>query len=687
MTAYRDIKDLYLAGQTAEAGRLVEAHRQALGSDGAGCTLAGVVMMALGRPEAAVPWLDAAARHEPASPQVWSNLSAALEGCGLLAEARASLARAVSLEEAEEPGWLGYARTALRLGGLSDALGYLTRALHRDSEDLDALALLGLVLHRLGRWEDALAAYDQVVTLRADDAETWLNRGVLLHEAGRVEAALASYDAALALNAQRADAWSNRAKALCDLHRLEEAVAAFTQALALRPEDPVLLVDRGMCRLLAGDYAAGFADYEARLQGAEPPRPSGCPTWQGEDLAGKRLLVSAEQGFGDTFQFVRFLSALAAQGARVTFQVPVTLHPLLAPLTEHCTLVGEGEGEGPYDYHVSLLSLPHRLGLRAGSLGAAPYLRVGVEGIARWAGVIGERGFRVGIAWQGNPQFRHDSRRSIPLAHFLTLAGLPGVRLISLQRGPGLDQLKAVPASLVERLPEPLDTEGAFLDTAAVLMSLDLVVTSDSAVAHLAGALGRPVWLALSHVPDWRWLLTGEDCPWYPSLRLFRQERPGDWASVFAAIHAALARRAAGIVSGPVSLPMVPCSLGELIDKISILQIKSERIHDPDKLRYVRDELKLLTATPAFETASTETRAVLELLRDVNGALWQVEDELRSREAEGRFDADFVEAARSVYRLNDRRAALKRRIDVAAGSLLREQKSYALPDPATLRSV
>jgi hypothetical protein len=272
------------------------------------------------------------------------------------------------------------------------------------------------------------------------------------------------------------------------------------------------------------------------------------------------------------------------------------------------------------------------------------------------------------------------------LAQFAPLARVPGVRLLSLQKGLGREQIPALRGLFpVTDLGAELDeATGPFLDTAAVMMNLDLVVTSDTSIAHLAGALGVPVWVALQDVPDWRWLLDREDSPWYPTMRLFRQTTPGRWEDVFDRIAEALRRRmAAPTELRPITVEIAP---GELIDKITILKIKSERISDAAKRRNVHTELALLVAARDCTVPGLSELKRLETeLKEVNEALWQIEDEIRLCERCEDFGPRFVGLARSVYHTNDRRAALKRRINELLRSDLMEEKSYASGEEPTDR--
>jgi hypothetical protein len=353
--------------------------------------------------------------------------------------------------------------------------------------------------------------------------------------------------------------------------------------------------------------------------------------------------------------------------------------PLFSTLAGVDELVAEGAALPEYDVQAPLMSLPMLLGTTLETVPAAgPYLHAGPDRVQKWKARLDELGgFKVGVAWQGNPHHPWDRWRSFPLACLAPLASVEGVRLISLQKGAGVEQIKALNGRFaVEELGDGLDAEGgAFLDAAAVMKSLDLVVTADTATAHLAGALSVGVWVALSAVADWRWMCGREGSPWYPTVRLFRQAALGDWAGVF--------RRMAGELAGPVwqgrrgVLARVDMAPGELLDRIGILEIKSERMTDPAKRAQVRAErASLRRAGEEMLRASAEAGRLAAELKAVNEALWDVEEALRQCEREGDFGPRFVELVRSVYRRNDERGRIKRRINALLGSPWGDQKEY-----------
>jgi hypothetical protein len=322
----------------------------------------------------------------------------------------------------------------------------------------------------------------------------------------------------------------------------------------------------------------------------------------------------------------------------------------------------------PYVFNTRLETIP----------AAVPYLVAEPALRDMWARRIGAEGFKIGVVWQGNADPEADRARSMPLAALAPLAEIAGVRLISLQKGAGEEQLSKLPSSMkVETLGADFDAGAdAFVDTAAAMTCLDLVVTCDTSIAHLAGALALPVWVALKSDAEWRWLTRRADSPWYPTMRLFRQSRRGVWRDVFESMARELAklseRRAAP------RMIATPCSLGELLDKITILRIKAERIGEADKLANIRRELALLERLAQEDGASGPPIDLLtDKLAAVNARLWSIEDAIRTCEREGDFGPRFVALARSVYCENDTRAAIKRAINTLANSALVEEKSYA----------
>ena len=574
------------------------------------------------------------------------------------------------------------------LGRHAEAIEAFQAAVRLQPDNAEAYTNLSHVLNRMGWFDKALAAADRAGRFGVGLPESHYNRGIALTGLGQPGQAAEAYAAALNLRPDYAEAHSNLGVALFDLGRIDEALEAYDAALRLKPDLADAHRNKAYSLLLRGDWAAGLAEYEWRWRAeAEhgPPREFAAPQWAGEDIAGRTLLLHAEQGLGDTLQFCRYARLAAGRGARVVLEVPRPLVRLLTGLEGVEQLAAEGDPLPAYDVHCPLMSLPGVFQTAPETIPASvPYLGAEEGRRAFWRERLGDGGFKVGVVWQGNPAASPDRRRSAPLAAFAPLAALPGVRLISLQKGHGLDQLDRLPAGMaVETLGEDLDAgPDAFVDTAAIMMELDLVVTVCTSTAHLAGALGRPVWIALHTVPHWVWTLTGETTPWYPSARLFRQTERGDWDGVFRRMGGALGEQLdcgpRGAPPDRPGAPEAPLPIGELIDKITILQIKAARFADPEQLRNVGRELGLLTRVRDRHLAPTAELADLTAaLKAVNETLWQVEDDIRDCERAGDFGPRFIALARSVYTTNDRRAAIKRQINALFGSALVEEKSYA----------
>ena len=387
------------------------------------------------------------------------------------------------------------------------------------------------------------AGLRRALALKPDYAEAHNNLGGALSAQGNLDEAVACYRRALALKPDYAEAHNNLGGALSDLAKFDEALACYRRALRLKPDYAEAHWNQALLTLLTGDFERGWAEYEWRWKTKQlhfERRTFSQPRWDGQPLAGRTILLHAEQGLGDTIQFVRYVSLVKVRGGRVVVECQPPLLPLLADCPGIDQVVARGNPLPAFDVQAPLLSLPGILGTTLDSIpDRVPYLRADPELAQAWRKRLEALdGFKVGIVWQGNPPFKGDRQRSIPLRQYEALARVEGVQLVSLQKGAGADQLGKLAASFpVLDLGEQLET---FSDTAAVLKNLDLLISSCTSVPHLAGALGVPVWLALPFVPDWRWLLEREDSPWYPHHRLFRQSRPGDWSEVFERIAGAL---------------------------------------------------------------------------------------------------------------------------------------------------
>ncbi len=408
--------------------------------------------------------------------------------------------------------------------------------------------LMGNVRLRQGRLEEALSEYDAAIAMFPGFADAHIMRGQALCDLCHYEEAERALDLAERLGAKTTQLLRGRAAIWPGMGRLAEALSAVDAVLAQDPEDAEAHYGRCLVLLRMGRFGEGWAEYEWRLKQPEFARPDLidlAPFWRGEDVADKKVLLYSEQGAGDAIQIVRYAPLVAARGARVSMVVHQSLRRLFAdsfPEMDVSDDVGERTG---FDYQVPLMSLPHVLktNTEAAIPRDVPYLAADPERVAKWTARLGRDGFKVGIGWQGNAKFSGDRFRSIPLRAFAPLAAVPGVRLISLQALWGLDQLASLPEGMtVETLGEELvNNPDGFREMAAIMANLDLMIVSDSAPAHLAGALGLPVWVALTRYADWRWFAGRSDSPWYPTMRLFRQKTVGDWAGLFGDIAAKLA--------------------------------------------------------------------------------------------------------------------------------------------------
>jgi len=651
----------------------------------------GVILQNLQRFDEALASYDRALALRSDFAEALTNRGICLQLLKRFQEALASYERALVLRPDDAAALANRAVIFHELGRLDEALASHERAMALRPAAAEPLYNCGNTLLKLKRFEEALTRYDRALALQPEHVEALSSRGLALHALRRFEEALESYDRALALRPGYVEALNNRGSALQEVARLGEALASYERALALRADFAGAINNRGIALLLAGDFKKGWRDFEWRwrVEDVQNERPNiNAPIWRGEALDGHRLLVFAEQGLGDTIQFARYLPLLAQRGCQLTFLTEAKLSRLLRHLTRGIEVINTVGADREFDYQCALMSIPYHLNTSLESIpNNVPYLRAEDALVARWRERIGNHGFKVGIAWQGDPQGAIDQGRSIPLAEYFVLTRVPGVRLISLQRHHGLDQLAAVPQEVtIETLGGDFDGgTDAFIDTAAVMSSLDLVITSDTSIAHLAGALGHPVWVALKLVPHWVWMLDRHDSPWYPTMRLFRQLERDNWEPVFSNMERELRSLASGCETKIGSLygltspsnPTVQVSWGEYVDKITILEIKQQRLVSEEAVANVRRELGALRAAQDdVHTQNPHLAHLAKELRAINEALWEVENKIRAKEVVKSFDREFVELARTVYFQNDKRASVKRQINLLMKSDIVEEKQY-----------
>jgi tetratricopeptide (TPR) repeat protein len=503
---------------------------------------------------------------------------------GQLAEAEALYRAILAIQPAHAGAGYNLGIVLQTLGRQADAVGAYRHVIAVRPDFADAYSNLGTALQDLGQLDEAVAIYRQAIALKPDFAMAFSNLGAVLKQQGKFDEAVTACRAALAIQPDYDSAYANLGAALLEqgdvqaaleisrravvahpgsfiawcnlgacnktLNRLDEAEVAYRQAVALRPDFPEAHFSLAQILLLKGELTAAWPEYEWRWKLREYGWLRALhgefaqPRWGGEALHGKTLLVYAEQGLGDTIQFVRFLPAVAARGGRIVLAVQPPLMTLLSGLDGVTVVPLDQPPLPPFDVHAPLLSLPGLLGTSLDTIPAPPaYLQADPARTGRWRARIGGSGFKVGIVWAGNPSQRGDRFRSPRLPAMMPLFAVPGVDFVALQLGAGRADLACnpLPPNVLDLGPEIAD----FADTAAIMTGLDLVITSCTAPLHLAGALGIPVWGILPFAPHFFWLLDRPDSPWYPALRLYRQDRAGhDWSGVIGRAAAALAELA-----------------------------------------------------------------------------------------------------------------------------------------------
>ena len=639
----------------------------------------GLALAELGRPDEAIIYLRQALGERPDDAQTHHNLGVAFAQQGQLLQAVESLEQALRLQPDYAEAYYNLGNVLQQMGRREEAIAQLRTCLQLKPEHAGACNNLGLALTEERRAEEAVVVLQQAVRLQPAMKEGHNNLGLAFTDLGRFAEAEASLQQALRLDPGYAEAHSNLGNAYKEQGRLEEALACYDMALRLAQDAVSTQYNRSLALLQKGDYERGWPAYEWRWRRKQArPRPFAQPRWDGGSLPGSTILLWSEQGMGDTIQFVRYAALVQERVGKIVLECPPPLVPLLSSCPGIDRVVAEGEPLPDFDVQAPLLSLPALCGTTLASVPApVPYLQADPARVETWRARLARgNGFKVGVVWQGNPRHAWDRHRSASLASLEPLAQVEGVHLISLQKGPGQEQPEGVSKrfAIMDLGGELDESGGAFMDSAAVMQSLDLVVTVDTAASHVAGALGVPVWLALSRIADWRWLQERDDTPWYPSMRLFRQERLGDWRAVFARMAEELKQFRQTRRPLRVPVEVVP---GELLDRITILEVKSERLTDAEKQDIVRNELAVLRQVrDGAITPSEQLARLTAALRAVNEGLWDSEDSLRLCERAGDFGPEFVELARSVYLQNDRRAAIKKQINELLGASPGEPKAY-----------
>ncbi|HEX4054423.1 MAG TPA: tetratricopeptide repeat protein [Tepidisphaeraceae bacterium] len=558
MTQFTIDQAMPIALQHHQAGRLAEAeaiycqvlagqpnHPDAL-------HLLGDIALQTGRLDMAIVSIRRAVAANPGIAEFHNSLGNALNEKKLFDEAITALRRAIQIKPAYAEAQNNLGISLRGKGLLDESIAAYRQAIAFSPKYAEAHSNLGNALKDQKKLDEAIAAFHAAIALNPKSPEVHNNLGVALRQNGQLAEAVAAYQRALALRPNHAETHSNLGVALRDQGQLNEAIAAYEQAIALRPSYAEAHYNLSLALLARGDLQQGWDEYDWRgkCEDISPPRNFTRPPWDGCPLEGRTILLYTEQGFGDALQFVRYLPLVARRGGKIIVGCQAELQRLFQTAAAECQIVVPGEFLPPFDFHCSLLSLLRVFGTTLANIpNIVPYLRADAEDIRRWQQRLANESplVNVGLAWAGSPRHKNDRNRSTTLARLAPLGEVPGVRFVSLQKGePAIIMSTAAAESerkissaglqLVDWTQELKD----FGDTAGLIANLDLVIAVDTAVAHLAGAMGKPVWTLLPFAPDWRWMLEREDSPWYPTMRLFRQKTLGDWKEVIDRVARAL---------------------------------------------------------------------------------------------------------------------------------------------------
>ena len=546
--AYQQALSCRQAGRLQEAESLLREVVAARSDHAPAWHQLGLVALTLGRPDEAVECIGRAIALNPNDPHPYSDQGVAYAHLGRGEEAVACYERALCLAPQLAHAHRNLADTLFGLGRQEEAIASYQRALELTPNDAATHNNLGNVYLRQNRLPEAGACYERATQLDPRLLVAQSNLGDILTKLGRPDAGFICAQRALALNPNFADGYLNLGAACWQMGRFSDAEACNHRAIALRPDFVDAHVNLGILLLLIGRYEEGWREYSwtwhAKTRAAHPGELL-ADVWDGNAAPGRTILTYADQGAGDTIHFLRYVPLLAARSkaSRILVECQPPLLPLLQPWSSATVeIVASGETDqpsAPHDLQIPLLRLPLALGHYAPLPMSAPYLEADEERRAVWRARL-DRGpaLRVGVAWAGNPSHADDRRRSMPVEALLPLLSMPGVSFVSLQVSPRSPLPPVIAATGLHDFTAEIPD---FADTAALVAELDLIITVDTATAHVAGALGRPVWVMLAFIADWRWGLEREDTPWYPTMRLFRQSRAGDWAGVVERVAGALA--------------------------------------------------------------------------------------------------------------------------------------------------
>jgi tetratricopeptide (TPR) repeat protein len=540
---------MQIAIQHHQSRRLAEAEKTcrqilAVNPDHAEATrLLGVIAAKCGHLDAGIELIQRAIALNPGVANYHIDLGNALRNKGAIDEAAAAFQRSVQIDPSDAVGHSNLGVVLGMRGQLDEAARAFSQAIRLKPDYAEAYSNLGNALREKQEWDGAIDACRRALRINPDFAAASVNLGGALRGKGELDEAIAAYRQAIRQKPDFAEAHSNLGNALKEKGSLEESIAAYGQAIRLKPNLEVAHYNLGLALLLSGDFERGWGEHEWRLKMGswQSPHFQG-RRWNGENLEGKTIVLWGEQGFGDVIHFARYAAKVAHRGGRTVTWCQRELVGLLRSNPDLGEVVPGDAGVPAHDFHCPLMSLPLAFNTRLDSIPASvPYLKADAALAEAWGKKLGpgDDGPRVGLAWAGNPRFMEDRTRSMKVDDLAPLGAVRGVKFYSLQKGVAAEQAKNPPPGL--ELTDLAPGLNDFADTAAVMSLMDLIITTDTSVPHLAGALARPVWVMLQFVPDFRWLLGREQSPWYPTMRLFRQKSPGDWNELVGRVAQALA--------------------------------------------------------------------------------------------------------------------------------------------------
>jgi tetratricopeptide (TPR) repeat protein len=529
----------YQAGDLNQAGNTFKKILKVEPDNIDALRMLGGICYQLGDFDNAIIYIKKEIEIAPSNAIAYNNLGLVLQAKGVLTEAINCFRKAVTLSPRVPDVYYNLGLACQNAGQIDEAIMNYQKAIQIEPGLIEAYNNLGVLLRAKGRLDEAIAWCRKALRMNPSNANIYNNLGLSLKDKGNIDEAIANYQKAINLNPDFAGAYYNLGIVLRNKGQFEESINYFQKAIQIEPAHADFHYNLSYPLLLLGNFEEGWKEYEWRWKTEElvsnPSNPCNfsLPLWDGSDIMGKTILLHTEQGYGDAIQFIRYAPLLARQGVKVLILCPKELISLFQNVEGIHQVIGGGEYLPSFDIHCPLLSLPLKFNTTLDTIPAEiPYIKADTALLQKWKDKVKDDNLklRVGLSWAGRPEHENDSNRALALETFATLAQSDGIIFYSLQKGKGSEQAQNPPEGM--NLIDYTDELNDFSDTAALIENLDLIISVDTAVAHLAGALGKPVWTLLPFAPDWRWMLNREDSPWYPTMRLFRQPSPGDWQSV-----------------------------------------------------------------------------------------------------------------------------------------------------------